>query len=358
MSKKLFIPGPVDVREDVLAKMATPLIGHRSQEAAALQERVSRKLQRLMQTDNVVLLSTSSGTGLMEAAIRCCTRKRAAVFSVGSFGERWYELAACNRVPADKFESEAGQPTTPEMVTEALKTGKYDVVTITHSETSVGVMNDLKAISEAVHAFDDVLILVDAVSSLGGVPIPVDELGLDVVISSAQKCFGLPPGLSVCSVSQRAYEAAKANEFRGYYLDLVQLYDKHVKSGQYPSTPSLSHYFAFDYQLDRILVVEGLENRFARHQAMADLMQGWAEKYFACFAAPGYRSTTITCIENTREIDVPALVRELDRRNYVIGNGYGIYKNKTFRIAHMAETTPAELQALLAEIEDILGLEA
>jgi hypothetical protein len=138
MYKKLFIPGPTDVDPSVLEKMATPMIGHRTAEATELQKSISEKLQKLMYTDDTILLSTSSGTGLMEGSIRSCTRKRAAVFSVGAFGNRWHQLATANNVPADIFKSEPGQPTTPEMVDEVLKTGKYDVVTVTHNETSSG----------------------------------------------------------------------------------------------------------------------------------------------------------------------------------------------------------------------------
>ncbi len=358
MHKKLFIPGPVEVAPEVLAKMATPMIGHRSKDATALQQSISEKLQQLMFTENTIILSTSSGTGLMEAAIRCCTRKRAAVFSVGSFGDRWYEIARFNNVEADKFTSEPGQPTTPEMVEEALQTGKYDVVTVQHNETSSGIMNPVQAIGEVVKKYDDVLFLVDAVSSLGGAKIEVDAWGIDVCITSTQKCLGLPPGLSLCSVSERAYEAAKQKEFRGFYLDLVKLYEQVQKNHQYPSTPSLSHMFALDYQLERIVNQEGIENRFARHAKLADLLRAWAEKHFSLFAAPRCRSNTVTCINNTIGFDFADLNKKLGERGYTISNGYGKYKDITFRIATMAECTEADLLDLLGNIEDILGLEA
>ncbi|HZH92481.1 MAG TPA: alanine--glyoxylate aminotransferase family protein, partial [Tissierellaceae bacterium] len=141
MHKKLFIPGPVDVLPEVLEKMATPQIGHRTKEASDLQRGISEKLQKVFYTENQILLSTSSGSGLMEGAIRSFTGKRAAVFSVGAFGDRWYKMATTNNVPADLFKSELGEPTTVQMVDEALATGKYDVITVTHNETSTGVMN-------------------------------------------------------------------------------------------------------------------------------------------------------------------------------------------------------------------------
>ncbi|MCA0386370.1 MAG: alanine--glyoxylate aminotransferase family protein [Firmicutes bacterium] len=357
MHKKLFIPGPVDVREDVLLKMATPQIGHRTKDASALQRSISDKIRKVMYTENEILLSTSSGSGLMEGAIRSCTRKRAAVFSVGAFGDRWYKMATANNVPADIFKSELGKPTTPEMVDEVLATGKYDLITITHNETSTAIMNPVEEISELLKKkYPDVLFCLDTVSSMGGTKIPVDELGVDVCITSTQKCLGLPAGLSICSVSKRAIEAARQVEFRGLYFDFVELYDYiQDKDYQYPSTPSLAHMFALDYQLDNILA-EGLENRFARHLEMAKVTREWASKHFEMLAEEKYASNTLTTIRNTKEISVSDLNKELGKRGYMISNGYGKLKDVTFRIAHMADTQMDELKALLATIEEILGL--
>ena len=162
--KKLFIPGPTFVHPDVLAKMATPMIGHRTKEASELQKRITQKMQRLMFTQNKIVLSTSSGTGLMEGAIRSATQKRAIVFSVGAFGKRWYELAKLNGIEADLHEEESGHPTLPETVENYLKTGKYDTVAITHNETSVGIMNPVEAISVVMKKFPDVVWMLDCVN--------------------------------------------------------------------------------------------------------------------------------------------------------------------------------------------------
>ncbi|HHT44024.1 MAG TPA: alanine--glyoxylate aminotransferase family protein [Fastidiosipila sp.] len=358
MHKRLFIPGPVDVLSECLEKMATPMIGHRTKDASALQKSISEKLQKLMYTNNTILLSTSSGSGLMEGAIRSCTKKRAAVFSVGSFGDRWYEMALSNDIPADKFESPEGEKTSPEMVREALKTGKYDVVTVTHNETSSGIVNPCAEIGEVIAEFPGVLYLVDAVSSLGGDKIEVDKWGIDVCITSTQKCLGLPPGLSLCSVSNKAIEAARGKENRGFYLDLVRLYDQVKKNDQYPSTPSLSHMFALDYQLERIVEEEGIENRFARHKKMADKVRAWAEKHFSLFAADDCRSNTVTCINNTQGKDVSDLNKKLGERGFSISNGYGKFKDITFRIATMADTLEDTLDELLDAIDEIWELEA
>lgn len=359
MHKKLFIPGPVDVREDVLQKLATPQISHRSKDASALQKSISEKMQKLMYTENTIILSTSSGSGLMEGAIRSCTRKRAAVFSVGAFGDRWFKMAKSNGVPADKISSVPGTPTTPEMVDEALSTGKYDVITVTHNETSAGIMNPVDEIGALLKSkYPDVLFLVDTVSSMGGTKIEVDKWGIDVCITSTQKCLGLPAGMSICSVSNRAIEAARLVENRGLYFDLVELYDTiQKKDHQYPSTPSLPHMFALDYQLSKIMD-EGLENRFARHREMAQYVREWAKKHFALLVEEEkYLSNTLTTIKNTKEINVGDLNKKLGERGYMISNGYGDLKDKTFRISHMADYTLDEVKELIKNVNDILGLE-
>ncbi|HET6272412.1 MAG TPA: aminotransferase class V-fold PLP-dependent enzyme, partial [Bacteroidota bacterium] len=204
MHKKLFIPGPTEVAPDVLAKMATPMIGHRSKDASTLQREITEKLRKVMYTSNPILLSTSSGSGLMEGSIRSLTAKRAIVFSVGAFGNRWFKMAEANNIPADKCESEWGQPTTPEMVDTYLSTGKYDVMTVTHNETSTGVMNPVEEIAEVKRKYPDVLWLLDTVSSMAGIKIEVDKLGVDVCITSTQKALALPPGMAICSVTPRA----------------------------------------------------------------------------------------------------------------------------------------------------------
>jgi len=356
MYKKLFIPGPTHVTEDVLREMATPMIGHRTKEASNLQRNISDKLRKLMYTENEILLSTSSGSGLMEGTVRSCTQKRAAVFSCGNFGNRWFAMAEDNNVPADKFEVEWGLPNTAESVDQVLATDKYDLITVTHNETSSGVMNPVEEIAKVVKKYPEVIFCVDAVSSLGGAKIEVDKWGIDICITSSQKCLGLPPGLSLCTISGKALEAAKKVKFRGTYFDLLQIYNCiQKKDYQYPSTPSLSHMFALDYQLGKIFQ-EGLNNRFARHIQMADYVRDWAKDKFALFAQEEFVSNTVTCVKNTREISVGSLNKALGERGYMISNGYGKLKEKTFRIAHMADLTLSDIKELLSNIDDILGL--
>lgn len=352
--KKLFIPGPVEVDHEVLQQMALPIIGHRSAEYSDLHKRTTAKLKMLMYSQNPVLISTSSGTGLMEMAIRSTTERRLIVFSIGAFGNRWFEIARGNGIAVDKHELEWGDGLTPEIVDSYLKTGAYDVATVTHNETSTGVMNHLDTLAEVFALYPNVLWCVDAVSSLGGVRVEVDKLGIDVCLSSSQKAIGLPPGLSFASISKKALQKARKVKSRGYYFDMILLM-KYLeeKDYQYPSTPSVSHMFALDFQLDRILS-EGLERRFRRHKELATTVKEWAKDRFTLFAHEKFTSNTVTCIHNKKPIPLSKLIKKLDDAGYQISNGYGPLKGKTFRIAHMGDVQKQEILELLETIDNII----
>ena len=356
MHKKLFIPGPIDCRPEVLEKLSQPMIGHRTKEATEIGRRIEQNMQKIFRTKNTVVISTTSGSGLMESAIKCCTAKRAAVFSVGSFGDRWYKMATTNGVPADLFSVEAGKCTTPEMVDEVLATGKYDLITVTHNETSSGVMNPVGAIGEVVKKYPDVVFCVDTVSSAGGSDIPVDEWGIDFCITSTQKCLGVPPGLSLAAVSEKAYNRAKTVPNRGLYLDIVSIYDMMVEKAQYPSTPALSLMYALDWQLDQIVNVEGIENRFARHKEMAEYVRAWARKNFALLADEDCLPKTLTVVKNTRNVDISDLNKKLADYGVTIAAGYGKLKETTFRISHMGDYTMDDMKLVTSSIDKILGL--
>ena len=355
MSKKLFIPGPIDVSEDVLVQMANQVISHRGSEASALQEAITEKLQDLFYTKNNILLSTSSGSGLMEGSIRSCTLKRAAVLSCGSFGNRWHKMGVLNGVPADLFKVELGKAIEPEMVDKVLSTNKYDTVMVTHNETSTGIANPIKEIGEVIKKYDDVVYCVDAVSSAGGIKIEVAESNIDICLTSLQKALGLPPGMSLCTFSEKAKKRAEKVPNRGYYFDLLAIYEYiNNKNYQYPSTPSLSHMFALNFQLEKILK-EGLDNRFRRHEEMANLVRKWAQEHFQIFTDVNYLSNTLTVIENTQGISVSNLNEKLQERGFLIANGYGDLKEKTFRISHMGDYTVQDVNELLININEILG---
>lgn len=355
MNKRLFIPGPVNVREDVLAQMTKSIIGHRTVEASDLQRSISEKLQKIFYTKNRIVLSTSSGTALMEGAIRSFTKKRAAVFSNGFFGSLWHEIAKRNNIKADLYKAKKGKPIDSKIVDEVLSTGKYDLIAITHNETSSGITNPLESISEVIKKYPDIIWLVDGVSSIGGIKLEVDKLGIDVCITSTQKCLGLPPGMAIASVSQKAIERAREIKFRGYYLDFLELYETIEKMDhQYISTPNIAMMYAMDYQLNKILD-EGLENRFNRHKMLGDMVKAWAKRYFTLYTEEIYASNTVTTIENTLNIDIDLLNKVLGKRGFQISNGYGDLKDKTFRIGHMADCTVEELEELINNLDEIIG---
>ncbi len=356
MAIKLFIPGPTIVTPDILETLSTPMMSHRTKAATELQRRISDNLREVLFTKEEILLSTSSGSGLMEGAVRSCTAKRAAVFSIGAFGKKWFKMAQTNGVPSDIIESDWGQPTTPEMVDSALATGKYDLICVTHNETSTGIQNPVEEIAEVMKKYPDVVWCVDAVSSAVGSKIETDKLGIDVLITSTQKALALPPGMAICTLSKKAYERTADVPNRGLYFDLRTIYDFiQKKPYQYTSTPCLTIMYALDAQLQKILQ-EGIENRFARHEEMARFIRSWADEYFTVFPNRKYLSKTLTVIGNTRNINVSELNKELIARGMQIGNGYGELKDKTFRIAHMGELTMDDMKAVTSNIQEILHL--
>ena len=348
----LFVPGPTDVAPEILAAQTHPMIGHRSQACSDLFARIQPRLRHVLQTGQRVYITTSSGSGLQEAAVRNTVARRLLVCVGGAFAERWYEIALANGLAADRLEVAWGEPHAPEQVAEALRRG-YDAVAIVHNETSTGVENPLQAIAAAVRsAAPEVLLLVDAVSSAGGVDIRTDEWGIDVLLTSSQKCFALPPGLAFAAVSDRALERAAAVPHRGWYFDFLLL-EKYLLQHNTPATPAISLLYALDAQLDRILA-EGLPARFARHARMASVAQTWAENRLALFPRAGFRSKTVTTVSNTRGLDIAGLSAHLAQAGMAIANGYGHLKGKTFRIGHMGEITPDDVSTLLAEIDRFL----
>jgi len=291
----------------------------------------------------------------MEAAVTNLVAKRCLNLVNGAFSERWHEITVGNGVPSDAFEVDWDVAIKPEMVDEQLKTGRYDAVTLVLNETSTGMMNPVAEIAEVVKRYPDVFLLVDAVSGMAGVRIETDAWGIDFVLAGVQKAFALPAGLAVAAVSERALERAKTVPPRSYYFNLSNMYKYHQRN-QTPSTPAIPHLFALNAQLDNFLA-EGLEERFARHEKMAKIVQDWAKRYFDIYPEAGYWSKTLTCVKNTRGISVKELIDRLVNDYQVrISNGYGQIKEKTFRIAHMGDTQPDEILGLLAAIEEVLGL--
>ncbi len=351
---RLFIPGPTEVEEEILDAQSQPMIGHRQQAFVELFARIQGKLQQVFQTRQRVFVAASSGSGLWEGALRSTVRRRLLLCTCGAFGERWLEMAHANGLEVDHLATPWGQAHRPEQVAEALQRGDHDTLALVHNETSTGVENPLQQIMQAARQVrPEVVTLVDAVSSAGGVDIQPDAWGIDVLVTSSQKCFALPPGLAFAVVSERALQRAQDVPQRGWYFDFLLLgryLDRHMA----PATPAISLLYALDRRLDRMLQ-EGLPARFARHQTMAQITQAWAQERFALFAEEGFRSRTVTAIRNTRQVDVADLNRFLARKGMVLANGYGQLKDITFRIGHMGQIQPQDVRRLLEAIDEYLA---
>lgn len=350
---KLFIPGPTEVRPEILDAQAQWMIGHRMPECADLIGSILPKLSQVFFTNQTVLITASSGTGLWEAAVRNCINKKALTCVNGAFASRFSDVVGLNGKDMEILSVPWGQPVLPEQVVERLSTGEFDAVTVVHNETSTGATSPIKEIAQAIRAMpggEDIMILVDSVSGLSGARIEMDAWDLDVVLSSSQKAFALPPGLAFCAVSDRAMAKAKTVPARGYYFDFISL-AKSIAKNQTPATPAVSLLYALDLQLDNMMA-EGMENRFARHLAMRDRTLEWSKsKGFEIFVTPGYESPTVTCLANNLEIDISALNKYLRGHGMIISNGYGDLKGKTLRIAHMGDIQMYEMEELFAAMD-------
>lgn len=356
MGRLLFNPGPTEVREEVLKAQVRPMISHRGKEFQTLYESVIEKLKKVLNTNNHVIVFTSSATGVMEGTIRNCVRERALGTVCGAFSERWYKLVGECDKEGDAIVVEWGQAIKPEMIEEKLKTGKYDTLLLTYNETSTGVLNPLPEIGEVMKKFPDVIFAVDAVSAMMGAPLKIEEWGIDIVFASVQKCFALPPGLTVTVISEKALERAKTVKGRGHYFDFIAYVKKYQESKETPATPAISLLYAMDYQLDR-MIAEGMDNRVKRHQEMARLSQEWAEaRGFGMFPEKGYWSPTVSVINNPKGFSISDLNKQLEAKGYRIANGYGKLKDVTFRIGHMGDLTPEETKGLLAAIDEVWDL--
>jgi len=354
MQPKLFIPGPTHVDQDILDAMAQYPIGHRTDAYRQLQSRVVSGIKQLLFTEQSVLLSTSSGTGLMEAGVRNLSRKRVANFVCGAFSQRQADITRVCGLDHDVFQVEWGHATTAEQVNAALQQGAYDLVTVVFNETSTGVMNPIAEIGEVLKQYPDTLLMVDAVSGMHGAPLKVDEWGLDLVLASVQKAWALPPGFAIMALSAKALERSRSipESQKGYYFDFVRMQTAAEKS-QTPITPSIPHIYALDRQLERI-AREGLASRFVRHHAMAEKTRNWGAGKFGLFAESGFESETLTCFKNEAGIDLAVLVGKMQERGFLISGGYGKLKGSSFRLAHMGDLQLADIDEVLSVLDEVI----
>ncbi|HSH37272.1 MAG TPA: alanine--glyoxylate aminotransferase family protein [Chthoniobacterales bacterium] len=351
---KLFIPGPVEISPKTWAAFSRPMIGHRGETFKKLYAGIHPRLQELFGTQQPVFLSTSSAWGVMEAAIRNVVRERVLCCMCGAFSDKWLDVARrCGKEP-EPLQVEWGKHIDPDALDAQLSTGRFDTVTLIHNETSTGVMNPLREICDVHRRYPDLALIVDTVSSFSAVPIAMDELGIDVLITGSQKALALPPGLALFSASEKAFARAAENNDRGYYFDFLE-FRKQQEVNMTPSTPSVAHIHALESKLDDIFS-EGLEQRHARHVWTNALVHDWVRsRGFDFFAEEGYASISLTCVANSRGIDVAKLVREMrDRHHIVIDGGYGKLKGQTFRLSNMGDETEETVSYLLACLDDCL----
>ncbi len=350
---KFFVPGPTWVRPELLREMTRPVIGHRSAEFKELFRTIIADLKLLFVTAQDTFVATCSGTGLMEASLINSASRRVLVTTCGAFSERWMAIAESLGLEIDRLDAGWGKAIEPEALADHLASRRahYDAVTLTHNETSTGVTNDLATLARIVHdESPDTLVLVDAVSSLGGIPLRFDEWGLDVCFASVQKGIALPPGITLFAVSQQALARSRKTPYRGTYFDFEQ-FKKHADSDGVPSTPSIPHFYALAAQLEAILRQETLEVRFRRHQAMRDLTLQRTSTYAKLASDPAHASPTVSALAPVKDPEV--LRAEMKKRGYTIGGGYGQWKATTFRIGHMGDISIESLEAMLKVLSEV-----
>ncbi len=351
---KLFTPGPVEVSAKTLAAFSRPVIGHRGQDFGDLYRDIHPRLQTLFGTTQPVFLSTTSAWGVMEGAIRNLVSRGVLCCMCGAFSDKWLDVARrCGKM-AEPLQVEWGKHIVPAQLDSALASGRFDTVTLIHNETSTGVMNPLPEICCTMAKYPDVALVVDTVSSFSAVPIEMDALGIDVMLTGSQKALALPPGFSLFSVSEKAFLRADKQPDRGYYLDFLE-FRKQQTEFMTPTTPSIGHIYALQSKLDDIFE-EGLTERYQRHERTNELVHNWVGSVgFEFFAEQGFRSKSLTCVKNNRGINVANLVKDLRARHHLlIDGGYGKLKGQTFRLSNMGDENEDTISHLLDCLNDCL----
>ena len=352
---KLFTPGPVEVSRKTRLAMCEPMIGHRGADFRALYREIQPTLQTLFETQRPVYLSTSSAWGVMEGSIRNLVSRRVLNCMCGAFSDKWFDVSRRCGKEAAPLQVDWGAPILPEMIKTKLSTGDFDALTLIHNETSCGLRNPLPDIAEVMRKFPEVMFIVDIVSSFSTESIPMNALGIDVLLTGSQKALALPPGLTLFSFSERALERAQRVTGRGYYFDFLE-FAKNQEQDMTPSTPVIPLIYALRSKLDEINR-ETTRARYERHRRLNAIVHDWVkEKGFDFFAPDGYRSISLTCVKNSKGIDVPAWIRRLrDKHAMVIDGGYGKLKGTTFRISNMGDETDETMRTLLEALDDSLS---
>lgn len=351
---RFFLPGPTDVHPEVLQAMVHPMFAHRGPEMRDMLQRMAVPLKKLFRTERPILMSTSSATGFMEAAVRSGVRKRVLVVDGGFFGDRFVKIAERSGKEVVRLPIPLGRTVEVDELDQWLGKSKVDAVALVHSETSTGALAPLEELARVVNARKDVVLLVDAVTSIGGSPVETDAWGLDFVFTGTQKALALPPGLALAAASPRMMERAAAQAEPGWYFDLV-LHDEAIRDDQPTQTPCIPLYLALEAQLRRIDAEGGVEARWARHRAMLTMMEEWvaAHPEWAFFAPEGRRSWTVSALKPPAGRTGRGIAGALQQRGWTIGAGLDAMADAMFRIGHMGDLAPGHFAGLLAALSEV-----
>ena len=350
----LFTPGPTPVPPQVLAALAEPVLHHRGADFRVIYERCLGRLQEICRTRADVLLFTASGTAAMESVgANLCEGTRAVVVSSGYFGERWEKIAALHGAEVEAIRYEWGEaPRADEVAARLAELGGADVVFLTQSETSTGVVADIQALAAAAKQAG-AIVAVDAISSLGAVPLEMDAWGLDAVASGSQKALMTPPGLALCAVSEAAFAAAKPS--RSFYLDWAAT-RKAQANLDAPFTPATSLIVALDVALG-LLLADGLEATFDRHVRLGRACRAGVKAMgLELFSPDDDRSAVVTAIRVPETIDSGDVVSGVRKHfGMTIANGQGHLKGKIFRLGHIGWFDIFDITTALAAVELVLA---
>ena len=353
---KLFTVGPVACRPEVLREMSVQMFSHRSTEYRQLHKETVERLQRFLETKKQVFLFPSSGSGVMEATVRNCVEQKMLCCISGEFGERYAMVGESSGRTVEKLTTELGKPVLPEQLEAKLSsTPQVEAVTITYSETSVGLLNPLPKLAEVVKA-QGKLLFVDAVSAMGGVEIKVDDWGIDVCFTSSQKCFGIPPGLAVASVSEEALKRSERARDKGWYFDF-KLYEKNQKerSGTH-MTPPIPQILALRKELELIESEGGKQKRLELYaERMRRVKEGIEALDLSLFPEPGYESPTVACVNAPERMSGLEVYERMRGRGFELAMGYGKLRERTFRIGNMGYIRSDDIDEMLRALGEVLG---
>ena len=353
----LRIPGPTPCPPEVLQAVGSPMVDHRGKHFAAIIQRTAERLKDFFRTEGDVLILSASGTGGMEAAVvnTLSPGDKVLVVSIGAFGDRFAAIAETYGAQVTMLPYEWGQAADPRDVRRALADDPaIKAVLVTHNETSTGVTNPLQEIARVVRDADR-LLLVDAISSLGAIPLDTDAWGLDVVVTGSQKGWMVPPGLAFVSMNQRAWKAYESSRMPRFYFDLGKHRDL-LPKGQTPWTPTVSIFFGLDLTLDR-MASEGLESIFARHARIGGLVREGVKALGLELLAADERfaSNTVTAIKCPEGVQVAELRKMLeDEYDVVLAGGQAKLSGKIFRVGHLGYVAEHEIREVLEALEKAL----